>query len=44
MVFAQHTDTVKFCGEIVGSGTRSPDPEKVAVVQEMKIPDTKKQL
>jgi len=40
--FAQHT--VKFCGEIIGYGTRSPDPEKVAVVREMKIPDTKKQL
>ena len=40
--FAQHT--VKFCGEIIGSGTRSPDPEKLAVVRNMKIPDTKKQL
>ena len=40
--FAQHT--VKFCGEIIGSGFRSPDPEKVAVVRNMKIPDTKRQL
>jgi len=23
-------NTVKFCGEIIGSGIRSPDPEKIA--------------
>ena len=39
---AQHK--VIFCGEIIGSGSRSPDPDKVSVVRDMKIPDTKKQL
>ena len=28
--FALHK--VRFCGEIIGSGSRSPDPEKVSVV------------
>jgi len=40
--FAQHT--VKFCGEIVGSGIRRPDPDKVAAIQNMSDPETKKQL
>ena len=40
--FGQHS--VKFCGEIIGSGTRSPDPEKVAAVKEIAVPETKKQL
>jgi len=40
--FGQHT--VKFCGEIIGSGTRSPDPDKVAAVKEIAVPETKKQL
>ena len=40
--FAQHT--VKFCGEIIGSGTRQPDPGKVAAIHEMSDPETKKQL
>ena len=40
--FAQHT--VKFCGEIIGSGIRRPDPEKVAAIHGMREPETKKQL
>ena len=32
---------VKFCGEILGYGQRFADPEKVKVVHEMKIPQTK---
>ena len=32
---------VKFCGEIIGSGKRFTDPEKLQVVQEMKPPNTK---
>jgi len=40
--FAQHT--VKFCGEIIGSGIWRPDPEKVAAIHEMREPETKKQL
>ena len=40
--FAQHT--VKFYGEIIGSGIRRPDPEKVAAIHEMREPKTKKQL
>jgi len=35
---------VKFCGEIIGSGTRQPDPEKVLAIKEIVVPDTKKQL
>jgi len=33
---------VKFCGMIVGSGKRSIDPEKVAAVEAIKVPQTKK--
>lgn len=40
--FAQHT--VKFCGEIIGSGIIRPDPEKVAATHEMSDSETKKQL
>ena len=40
--FGQHT--VKFCKEIIGSGTRSPDSDKVAAVKEIAVPETKKQL
>ena len=40
--FAQHT--VKFCGEIIGSGIRRPDPKKVAAIHDMNDPETKKQL
>ena len=40
--FAQHT--VKFCGKLIGSGSRRPDPDKVAAVREIAIPETKKQL
>ena len=40
--FAQQT--VKFCGEIIGSGIRRPDPDKVAAVYAMQEPVTKKQL
>ena len=35
---------VKFCGEILGSGQRFADPEKVKIVHEMKIPQTKTEL
>ena len=35
---------IKFCGEIIGSGIRKPDPEKVAAIKEMNEPETKRQL
>jgi len=35
---------VKFVGHIIGSGKRRPDPIKVAVVREIKPPETKKQV
>ena len=35
---------VKFCGMIVGSGKRRIDPEKVAAVEAIKVPQTKKQV
>jgi len=35
---------VKFCGEIIGSGTRQPDPEKVSAIKQIAVPETKKQL
>jgi len=35
---------VKFCGEIIGSGTRQPDPEKVMAIKQIAVPETKKQL
>ena len=40
--FAQ--SQVKFCGQLIGSGKRSPDVDKLSVVKNMKAPETKKQL
>ena len=40
--FAQ--SQVKFSGEIIGSGKRFTDPEKLQLVQEMKPPTTKTEL
>ena len=40
--FAQ--DQIKFCGQIIGSGKRLPDYDKLAIVQNMKVPETKKQV
>jgi len=40
--FAQYM--VKFCGEIVGSGIRRPDPDKITAIHQMSDPETKKQL
>jgi len=40
--FAQ--SKVKFVGHIIGSDERSPDPDKVSTVKDMKIPETKKQV
>jgi hypothetical protein len=34
----------KFCGQIVGSGTRQADPDKVAAVQNLLSPKTKTEL
>jgi len=34
---------VKFCGMTVESGKRRIDPEKVAAVEAIKVPQTKKQ-
>lgn len=35
---------VKFCGQLVGSGTRRADPEKAAAVQNLKVPETKRNV
>ena len=35
---------VKFCGEIIGSGKRYADPEKVKAIHDMKVPQTKTEL
>lgn len=35
---------IKFVGHIIGSGNRSVDPEKIAVVKRLKEPETKRQL
>jgi hypothetical protein len=35
---------IKFVGHIIGSGKRRADPDKVATVLSLKIPETKKQL
>jgi hypothetical protein len=35
---------IKFVGQIIGSGKRRADPEKVASIQDLKEPETKKQL
>ena len=40
--FAQHQ--VKFLGHIIGSGESKPDPDKVATIKQMKVPETKKQV
>jgi len=40
--FAQ--SQVTFCGEIIGSGKRFTDPEKLQVVKEMKPPTTKTEM
>ena len=35
---------IKFCGQIIGCGKRYADPEKLAVIDSIKIPQTKKQV
>jgi hypothetical protein len=35
---------VKFCGQIVGSGKRRPDPEKTRAIENMQVPISKKQI
>jgi len=40
--FARHT--IKFCREIIGSGIRKPDPEKVTPTKALNEPETKRQL
>ena len=35
---------VKFCGQIIGSGIRFADAEKIKVVKEMNAPKTKTEL
>jgi hypothetical protein len=40
--FAQHE--VKFCGKIIGSGNKRPDPAKVAAVQGLKPAKTKTEV
>jgi len=35
---------VIFCGVIVGSGSRRPDPEKVAVIDNINIPKNQRQV
>ena len=40
--FAQQE--VKYLGHIIGSGKHRPDPDRLRVVEEMKVPTTKKQL
>ena len=35
---------VKFCGQLVGSGTRRADPEKVAAVEKLQVPETKRHV
>ena len=34
----------KFCGQLIGSGKRRADPEKIAAVRGMKVPETKTQV
>lgn len=36
--------TIKYLGHIVGSGTHSPDPDKIAAIRQLKRPETEKQL
>ena len=40
--FAQ--SEVKFCGQLIGSGKRRTNPEKIAAVEQMKAPETKKEV
>jgi len=40
--FAQ--SEVKFVGHLVGSGKRRADPQKLATVRDMKVPETKRQV
>jgi len=40
--FAQ--SEVQFCGHLIGSGKRRADPEKIAAVRDMKVPETKTQV
>lgn len=35
---------IKFCGQLVGSGTRRADPDKIAVIKQLVTPVTKKQV
>ena len=35
---------VKFCGQLVGSGTRRADPEKVSAIHRLQVPETKKNV
>ena len=35
---------IKFCGQLIGSGKRSADLDKLAVINNMKVPETKKQV
>jgi len=35
---------VKFCGQVIGSGKRFSDTEKIKVVKEMNAPKTKTEL
>ena len=35
---------VKFCGQLIGSGTRRADPEKVTAVYDLQVPETKRQV
>ena len=35
---------VKFCGQLVGSGTRRADPDKVSAIKDLKVPESKRQV
>ena len=35
---------VKFCGQLIGSGKRRADPDKIAAVRNLKVPETKTQV
>lgn len=35
---------VTFLGHVIGSGERRPDPDKVAAVKDLRVPETKKQV
>ena len=34
----------KFCGQLVGSGTRRADPEKLKAIQDLHVPENKRQV